>query len=425
MTRRLRKAAGPSVAASDEPAAVAPDGAPIAWPDHPLAASGGEILATRILPLMGHNARDFARAAAVCRGWRAACRAAASTVSVYRGTALRPMEADMDADFVWSPCGKYVAATACHIMHSPRLFIWRASTGALVNEWALATPATAILQEAIEHVIHTGIDVYFSRDGMRAMTLFIESNHFAIWSMPDGQLMAVNPGSSNYDYLASYHNADFGVPGSASDGLVGFAEEQGSVHLWDVSPQSEGGPIRPRLRSGVFFEPHHIGFYPGSFSFTPDGSKFVVAHAYDVYVYDVASLTQLHTYTSPSQHVAADWAPDGQRLLVSWYEGGCVWDFSRPEAPSILTIYVSPGTDLRRGWSPSGASFFFSRRLEGQPPGPGPYALEERRAVDGSLLRAVNLGHMGRFPSVKMSPDANALLLYSSEDNPVRVIVFE
>ena len=56
----------------------------IAWPDHPLAVSGGEIMATRILPLMGHNARDFARAAAVCRGWRAACQVVAATMSVKR-----------------------------------------------------------------------------------------------------------------------------------------------------------------------------------------------------------------------------------------------------------------------------------------------------------------------------------------------------
>ena len=122
MTRRRRKAAGPS-------AVAAPDEAPIAWPDHPLAASGGEILATRILPLMGHNARDFARAAAVCRGWRAACRAATPTVGLYRETALQLPDRS-HYGLAWSPCGKFIAATICR-PHS--IFIWRASTGALVN----------------------------------------------------------------------------------------------------------------------------------------------------------------------------------------------------------------------------------------------------------------------------------------------------
>ena len=143
MTRRRRKAAGPS-------AVAAPDEAPIAWPDHPLAVSGGEILATRILPLMGHNARDFARAAAVCRGWRAACRAAMPTVSVYREAALPQVEGQKRVALAWSPCGRFVAATLCRPF---RLFMWRASTGALVNEWALETPASAAPQGILKHVM--------------------------------------------------------------------------------------------------------------------------------------------------------------------------------------------------------------------------------------------------------------------------------
>ena len=126
MTRRRRRAAaGPS-------AGVAPREPSIAWPDHPLAASGGEILATRILPLLGHDARDFECAAAVCRGWRAVCRAATSTtLNVYRETTLQVGEKQTIAACAWSPCGKFVAAVA----DSPhRAFIWHASTGALASE---------------------------------------------------------------------------------------------------------------------------------------------------------------------------------------------------------------------------------------------------------------------------------------------------
>ena len=243
MTRRRRKAAGPS-------AVAAPDEAPIAWPDHPLAASGGEILATHILPLMGHNARDFVRAAAVCRGWRAACRAIAATLSVYRETALQPIEYQLEGEFgitlAWSPCGKFVAATACR---PPRFFIWRASTGALVNEWALATPATAVPQDILEDVGSYGIRVFFSRDSTRVLTLFDTSGHFSVWSVPDGQLLAVKWGDRGGRL---YQSADFGVPGSASDGLVGICSYDTSfVDLWDISSLPKGGgrpasPAKPR-----------------------------------------------------------------------------------------------------------------------------------------------------------------------------------
>ena len=210
---------------------AAPDEPPIAWPDHPLAVSGGEILATRILPLMGQNARDFARAAAVCRGWRDACRAAAATVRVYRETALPLIEDERGITLAWSPCGKLISAAVCR---PPRLFIWRASTGAVVNEWALATPATAVPHDILQHV--NIISVVFSRDSTRVLTLFGEFNHFAVWSVPDGQLLVVNRG----DPGGHYRCADFGVPGSASDGLVGFGSYDGSIHLWEGLPTMVG-----------------------------------------------------------------------------------------------------------------------------------------------------------------------------------------
>ena len=278
----------------------APDGPPIAWPDHPLAVSGGEILATRILPLMGHNTRDFARAAAVCRGWRAACRAATPNLSVYRETVLQPIAGESSyAIWAWSPCGKFVAAA---LNNSPRLFIWRASTGALVNEWALVTPATAVPPYALEDEDFT--DVVFSRDGERLLTFFEHSDYFAVWSVPDGRLLAVNQGSPDGSH---YEHATFGVPGSASDGLVGFISFNGSICLWDVPPPTEGGPGRPRLRSRVDLALDDKSYYSQSFALSSDGSKFAATHAGVVYVYDVASLTRLGVYTSPSNCASTAW----------------------------------------------------------------------------------------------------------------------
>ena len=418
MTRRRRKAAGPS-------AVAAPDKAPIAWPDHPLAASGGEILATRILPLMGHNARDFARAAAVCRGWRDVCRAATATLRVYRETTLQANDCKGHLILAWSPCGKFVAAT---VSRPPRLFIWRASTGALVNEWALATPATAVSRDILESADLWGVSVAFSRDSKQLLTLFnVSGDHFAVWSVPDGQLVAVNrgaPGSGHYSC------PEFGVAGSSSDGLVGFGSTRnGAVDLWDILPPPLGGRSTPQLRSHVDLVPGRRTTKVFSFAFSPDGFKFAAAYDRAAFVYDVASLTRLGMYASPWDFSRANWQPDGRHVLVSCFQGACacacVWDFSRPEAPSVVTVGIGPNLRIH-SWSPSGAFYFILRKSEGQAPnGPTTYAMEERRAADGSLVRAVSLGPLGDFPRVRLSPDAHAFLMHPYDGPAPRVVVFD
>ena len=413
---------------------AAPDEASLSWPDHPLAVSGDEILATRILPLMGHNARDFARAAAVCRGWRAACRAVSPTLTLYRETALTWMENGQIVYVVWSPCGKFFAVAP---YDPPRIFIWRASTGALVNEWALATLATAVPQNFLGPYVSAG--VVFSRDSTWVLTFIYDSTHFTIWSVPDGQLVAVNrgdPGGVRYDC------ADFGVPGSASDGLLGlYSEDSGAIDLWDVLLLPEGGPSRPQQRSRVNLARAEV--YVGSndlaicFSFSPNGSKFVVTCDRAAYVYDVASLARLGAYTSPANFnhepqwrpvmlSRAVWALDGLHALVSMAESMCAWDFSRPEAPTVVTVDVGPDAYLH-SWSPSGASYFVISEFEGQAPGgPATSALEERRVADRSLIRAVSLGPRDYDYRVSMSPDAHALVLCAYRDiRAPRVVVFE
>ena len=402
-----------------------PDEAPIAWPDHPLAASGGEILATRILPLMGHTARDFARAAAVCRGWRAACRAATAGTNLYRELALPAAAAvspDTESSLKWSPCGNFIAAATCRPY---RISIWRASTGALVSEWVLAAP----------HSPHFGcISVAFSRDSMRVLTLFRSTDHFAIWGVLDGQLLALNRGKIQ---CRDYVRADFGVPGSASDGLIGFGSGRSAIDLWDVSQPSPGAHHQPRLRSHVgLCESIDVGFYApaADFAFSPNGSKFVAAHlGAAIYVYDVASLTRLGAYTSPChwELARAAWTPNGQHVLVSWETSVCVWDFSLSQAPPTLTTCdVADACGSAHfslcGWSPGGATYFLVRVSEVVGPS---YVMEERRASDGAMLRTVNLGATnsgrGYFPYVFRSPDARALLLFPFQGAPARVVVFD
>ena len=446
MTRRKLAAAGPS---------AAPPEAPIPWSEHPFSASGGDILAMRILPLMGPNARNYAWAAAVCHDWHSASRAAAATVNVYRETSLPAIQDNEDVTLEWSPSGKYFAAA---MRYPPRISIWRASTGALVSEWALATPETAVPEDILENA--NLINVAFSRDSTRVLTLFVGSNHFAIWSVPDGQLIAVNHGDDDPDEgvpdegTVTYARAAFGVPGSASDGLVGLLASDGlAIDFWDILPPPEGGDILPRLRSHL---PLDVEAQPDSFSISPDGSKVAATCCGTARVFDVASLAQLGSYRPHrddwdpdlTDWVSATWTTDSQKLVFSWGDVyACVWDFRRPEEPAFITIDAGPNACLLKSpflanpdhrfpcLSCNGASYFVvriargPRTRKGKYYGQTTYALEERSLADGSVVRAINnvrsTCRLEEFPAAVCSPDSLALLMYPSGDVPARVVVFD
>ena len=167
-------------------------------------------------------------------------------------------------------------------------------------------------------------------------------------------------------------------------------------------------------------------------AFSPDGSKFAAAHSDIVFVYDVASLTRLGEYFTPSGlGTRATWAPDGRHVLVSWEEcdwdgSMCLWDFTRPEEPSVVAVEFGSDTTHTRvhSWSPSGASYFLVRfHLRRTRNGEVRCVMEEW-SVEGLLVRAVNLG-TGEF-DVLMPPDSHALLLDPFDGGaPARVVVFD
>ena len=295
--------------------------------------------------------------------------------------------------------------------------------------------------------MHTA-SVVFSRDGTRVLTCFTNTDHFAVWSVPDGQLVAVNRGDPDG---VCYFSADVGVPGSASDGLVGFGSNLTdvlAVDLWDVSP-SVKGPSQARLRGRFILPPEEVPEDEDPvciicLAFSPDGSKFVAGVGGVVFVCDVASLARLGAYTSPSDCVWAQaaWQPDGRHVRVSWHDRGdfnegkrnecmCVWDFSSPEAPPVLTFNVGPDALLEGGFPPCGdATYVVMRRRRGPTRnGPVAFTLQERRAADRSILRLALVGFYsfdsGAFPQADRSPDGRALLLRPFESSPARVVLFE
>ena len=407
--------------------------APIAWPDHPLAISGGEILATRILPLMGHNARDLALAAAVCRGWRAACRAAAATLSVYREKELPRIGFNV---YSWSPLGKYIATVTAPAENRYRMRVINTATGA-EHAWDLTMPVPDVDNEDLDddRARVERVSFAFSRDNTRVLTLWEGTDAFAVWSVPDGGLLVAHPQETNAhkrvdddDYASvmrfrGRQTIDVGVPGSASEGLVALAAP--TLQLWDVSPPPppcEGGVMRARLRAkldlriGVSPAPSSSGHCLGT-SFSPNGSKFC-AVAFDVEngfracVYDVASLARLGEYI-PGIGINANWTPDGTRVLLSFSNyrttrttrarSACLWDFSHPEVPNAnASIEVAPDATFNM-WSPDGASYFVQRKEAA--------SVEERRTNDGSLIRYIVVPSPPALHSAILSPDAHALVV--------------
>ena len=284
--------------------------------------------------------------------------------------------------------------------------------------------------------------ILFSRDGSRLLTHY---SMFAVWSVPDGRLIA-SAAAADID-AGFFRNADFGVPGSASDGLIGLgaAKDNSAAELWDISesptlppPQAGRGglpPIRPRLRSRVALQPAVPGegfFAPASLQFSPDGSKFAVAWRGVASVYDVASLARLGSYTSRWEQETVVWVPGGEHVQYSSRTRStasvCLWDFSRPEAPPVVTVDVGRDEEFQ-GWLLGGASYLISRELAvcRVPDGPKTFAVEERRVADGSVVRSVIIqsraGTHG-FIDVCLSPDLRALLVFPCPGFPPRILVF-
>ena len=156
------------------------------------------------------------------------------------------------------------------------------------------------------------------------------------------------------------------------------------------------------------------------------------------YVYDVASLTRLGTYTSPSAWWARlAWVPSGQHVLVSWRaklesygqkaserwgENACLWDYRSPEAaaPPAITVDDAPGL-IFRGWSPGGSSYYVVRSFLLH--GSSAHAFEERRVADGSVVHSA--GMRTESEHTCLSPDARALLTRPSPGFPMRIVLFD
>ena len=393
----------------------------IPWSDHPMAALGHDILSIRILPMMGHNARDFARAVAVCKGFQAASREKEVTsIATYRETML---EKPAIFSCNWSPDGTYIVTThlISHRIGSDVICIWRASTGKMVGELKMPPLSPGLTTRPI-------VKTAFSRDSTQLLTLMDETTQFCIWSVPDGRELIHHPHTD--DDNVYYTHADFGVPNSASEGLVGFSNDV-SISLWDVD--------RACLRGRVDFDAPNRDDQVEGFAFSPDGSKFAAAWNSSVYVYGVGSLELIGKYSFDKGGCAfARWMPNG-RLLVSTTistptrrsapHRGClqecssivsafVWDYTHNvttrEASKLMFHVTLPLSTQLVDWSPMGTTYFVTRHtLVGNSKYEYDVRLEERKVADNAIIRSKLIGYSHKntrtFPGARLSPDRCAV----------------
>ena len=399
--------------------------------------------------LTGHNARDFARTAAVCRGWTYMFRDTnLATDMAYKETVLQiprfieqrdRWEDDESAEYLewqptwtWSPCGLFILAAVFRYSHT-QFYLWRASTGALVSDWWHYQPHS--LQSNFDdfHRMPTfaeGDRLAFSRDSAHVVTLIKNDHYFVVWSVLDGRMVADNelvPAAELGHPV--YGCPDFGVPGSASDGLIGFGSMKPGafVDLWTTTP------MRRRCRVDLNGRTR-----TKSFAFSKDGSSFAAAYDYVVGLYDVASLTRLGTFNVPNRwnhraDIKLSWLPSGLLMLCMrqscTYNGGnggvCMWDVACSSPEPKVTWYGPDDMDFK-GWSSSGTSYFKSRADCTKHP--IVMVLEERRADNRTLVR-----RSVQVPSIEwrsrlddpivMAPDERALLTVTAFGQ-ARVIVF-
>lgn len=430
----------------------------VPWEDHPLAISGGELLAQRILPLLGHSARNIARAAAVCRGWRYACRAASPKMTMYRDGALVGLSWDQASSsaVTWSPCGKYIAAPLFIANgYQRRIVVWRASNFAVVFNRELDGSSSPRFDK-IDHLA-------FSRNS--ALFAAVCGTKFVLWRVSDWALVAV--ATLNVPSRRSF--LDIGVSGSPPRGLIGLASVDSlDVTLWASAVKvavkvPAVAVLRLRTFRTIKIAPNilanyaHIDDYGpfgvSSFAISPDGAVFAATIQNNsdesletlgvnnlpeigsyVFVYEVAHGTLVGVYSAVGElqyhevHIA--WTPLGT-LRMTWvgiterdltYSDDdhvvCVWDYRSPAVPTQTIIPYIPH-EYVVGWSACGGSYYV---LISQEEDDVPSVIQERVTGDGTTRRAVTFPDDANY-DVIVSPDGCAIAVVSGH-RIVRVVLF-
>lgn len=267
----------------------------VPWPDHDLAASGGDIFRARVVPRMGSDAADYVRAGAVCRGWAdAMLRDAPQQRRAYRRSWALPCVDGCTGLPRWSPCGAYFAYVAWAEGGRAwrRLFVYRAFDGAKVREIDLFAN---MRPDAVDVVRFNNVDmdnitVAFLEGSARVIV--VERNYFSVFDVASGarvlhRYVAIDAGSLGYGALALGHGRGAFAIGSSNFGCADFdSADVGFVEVWDVRA---GTVRRLELPVPAVFDPDdefHLAVDDARFS--PDGARLAVSFLGIVSAFDVS-----------------------------------------------------------------------------------------------------------------------------------------
>lgn len=344
--------------------------------------------------------------------------------------------------FAWSPDGGIVAST----FNDPsfRIILWKPTTGEKIA--TLVLPPNCVGMGFLSPV--------FSSDGSKVASAFEKGDQFAVWSVPDGRSVPdglppifFQPCTPDADGVGAENMAklSFGVPGSASNGLMGFASgDFMSVNLQGIEGNNTAVQ---RINIGPFPPECDGSHFATDFSFSPtNGNYFVVAFSHldeakycrDVMVFDVKTRACISIIRPPhSKSKKATWTPDGLRVLVSWKgptntalksTQHCMylWDFTNNEMGVTARVTIS-SRDRFIGWSPTGASYFVLEKANNEVP--TTFSVVELATSDnhfvfaGHFLWTLTPPHR-LFPEVSLSPNARTVALPPCPGFPARIMTF-
>jgi WD40 repeat protein len=201
--------------------------------------------------------------------------------------------------------------------------------------------------------------------------------------------------------------ATAGGSNSQPAGIAAPAAMDSSALLWHTA----GGNLVRRMSGAVFGDVKAV-------LFSPDGRMLATAHGSSVWLWDVATGSQVHRV--PARGYAVAFSPDGRMLATAGGgELARLWDI---EAGTLIrAVTVSPARDI--AFSPDGG--LVATAGGGLPPAGIAAAVNPDNsgwlwsAPGGDLVRKLT-GHQDQVQTVAFSPDSH-LLASTGRDKTTRL----
>lgn len=260
-----------------------------------------DIFILNILPLCVNdgNAKKLMRIALACKAWLTPCLTIFETSRFYQTVDLNLTDVHGCA---WSPCGRFVVFS---------------TTNSVITYTGYGKHVRTCKDGALPIHNTTGKGVAFSSDGTRIVTFGIAT--FTLWDA-NGNVVFERP----HDPRVHYSLADFGVPGSPSDGLLAIAMAGvGKTELWRVDGDNSRiiATLEQDSEGDIVDETWNFD----TCKFSVDGTMLVTSFIGSVCVYDTSTTppSKVSEFTpfDNDSNASALCLSDGCILVseVNWY----------------------------------------------------------------------------------------------------------